>query len=119
MSDLITIPSHCMVTIRRPNGDIETMDYTKATKGQVRTMSSKVLAMVNKAMAEAKRGEIISYENITKDVESAKPSAADLAEERYIREHNDILRASAGGEYCDKIKGVSDGDNTTSHKSDY
>ena len=82
MSDLITIPSHCMVTIRRPNGDIETMDYTKATKGQVRTMSSKVLAMVNKAMAEAKRGEIISYENIAKDVESAKPSAADLAEER-------------------------------------
>ena len=119
MTDMITIPSHCMVTIRRPNGDLETLNYTDATKGQVRTMSAKVLAMVNKAMADAKRGEIISYENITKDVEAAKPSAADLAEERYIREHNAILRASAGGERCDQIKGVADGDNTPSHKSDY
>jgi len=77
------------------------------------------LAMVNKLMADAKRGEIISYENITKDVESAKPSAADLGEERYIREHNAILRASAGGEACDQIKGVADCDNTPSNKQDY
>jgi len=119
MSDLITIPSHCMVTIRRPNGDLETINYTQATKGQVFTMSPKVLTMVNKLMAEAKRGEIISYENVTKEVEAAKPSAADLAEERYIREHNAILRASAGGEACDQINGVADGDNTPSNKSDY
>ena len=115
---MLTIPSHCMVTIRRPNGEIETINYTVATKGQVVTMSPKVLAVVNKAMADAKRGEIIAYENITKDVETPKPSAADLAEERYIREHNAILRASAGGEPCDQIKGVADGDNTPSHKTD-
>ena len=119
MSDMITIPSHCMVTIRRPNGDIETLNYTTATKGQIRTMSPKVLALVNKAMANAKRGEIISYENITKEVDAPKPTAADLAEERYIREHNAILRASAGGEKCDQIRGIADGDNTPSHKSDY
>lgn len=119
MSDLITIPSHCMVTIRRPNGDIETINYTQATNGQVFTMSPKVLTMVNNLMAKSNRGEIISYENITKDVEPAKPSAADLAEERYIREHNAILRTSAGGEKYDQINGVADGDNTPSNKSDY
>ena len=120
MNNMITIPSHCMVTIRPPNGNLETINYTEATKGQVYTMSPKVLAMVNKLMENAKRGEIISYENITKDVvEALKPSAADLAEDRYIREHNAILRASAGGEQCDQIRGVADGDNTTSHKSDY
>ena len=46
------------------------------------------LVAVNDLSFEAKRGEIISYENVTKEVEAAKPFAADLAEERYIREHN-------------------------------
>lgn len=106
MPNMITVPSHCMVTVLRPNGVTETINYTEATKGRVFTMTAKIMAMANKAMADAKRGEIIAFENITKDIEERKPSAADIAEECYIREHNAILRASAGGEPCDEIKGM-------------
>ena len=56
---------------------------------------------------------------LERDHRNGTLSAADLAEDRYIREHNAILRASAGGEQCDQIRGVADGDNTPSHKSDY
>lgn len=118
MSNTVTIPSHCMVTIRRPNGDLETIDYTAASKGQVKTITPKLLATVNKAMAQANRGQIISYENVTKEVDAPKPTAADIAEERYIKSHNAILRASAGGEPCDQINGIADGDNTPAHKLD-
>jgi hypothetical protein len=117
--EMITIPSYCMVTIRRPNGHIETLNYTEATKGKVRTMSPRVLEIVNKLMADAKRGEIISYENFEKEVVAPQPSAADLAEERYIREYNAIMRASAGGEPCDQIRGIADDDNTPQYKQDY
>ena len=119
MANTITIPSHCMVTIRRPNGNTETINYTEATKGQVYTMSEKTLAMVNKLMADAGRGQIISYENITKTAEPLQPSAADLAEERYIRQHNATLRAGAGGEKCDQIKSLGCEDTTPAHKTDY
>ena len=42
MEATISIPSHCMVTIRRPNGEIETMNYTAATKGQVEQKGKKM-----------------------------------------------------------------------------
>lgn len=118
MSNTVKIPSHVMVTVKRPNGSIEQMDYTAATKGQVRTMTQKLLATVNKAMAAAGRGQVIAFENITKEVDAPKPTAADIAEERYIKSHNAILRASAGGEPCDQINGIADGDNTPANKLD-
>ena len=118
MSNTISIPDHCMVTIARPNGDIETLDYTKATKGLVKTMTPNVLAAANKAMAAAKRGKIVSYENVKKEVEAPKPTAADLAEEAYIHKTNAIYRMSAGGEPCDQINGIADGDNTPANKLD-
>lgn len=98
MTDMINIASHCMVTIRRPNGSVETVNYTEATKGQVRSMNTRTLEVVNKAMAAAKRGQIISYENITKSVEAAKPTAADLAEDAYLRSTAATYRMAAGGE---------------------
>lgn len=118
MSDTVTIPSHVIVTVRRPNGDIETVNYTEKVP-QVRAMTKRTLDTINNAMREANRGEIIAYENITVDVEAPKPSAADLAEEEYIRNTNAIYRMAAGGEPCDQINSVADGDNTPAHKSDY
>lgn len=118
MSNTVKIPSHVMVTVKRPNGSIEQMDYTAATKGQVRTMTQKLLATVNKAMAAAGRGEVIAFENVLKDAEAPKPTAADLAEEAYIRKTNAIYRMSAGGEPCDQINGIADGDNTPANKLD-
>jgi hypothetical protein len=41
------------VTVRRPDGSIETINYTDATKGKVKRMTDRVMAIVNKAMAEA------------------------------------------------------------------
>lgn len=118
MSNTVKIPSHVMVTVKRPNGSIEQMDYTAATKGQVRTMTQKLLATVNKAMAAAGRGEVIAFENVLKDAEAPKPTAADLAEEAYIRKTNAIYRMSSGGEPCDQINGIADGDNTPANKLD-
>ena len=118
MSNTVKIPSHVIVTIKRPNGAVEQMDYTAATKGQVRTMTQKLLATVNKAMAAAGRGEIVSFENILKDAEAPTPTAADMAEEAYIRQTNAVYMMSAGGEPCDQISGISDGDATPAHKLD-
>ena len=118
MSNTVKIPSHVIVTIKRPNGAVEQMDYTAATKGQVRTMTQKLLATVNKAMATAVRGEIVSFENILKDSEAPTPTAADMAEEAYLGQTNAVYRMSAGGEPCDQISGISDGDATPAHKLD-
>lgn len=118
MSNTVKIPSHVMVTIKRPNGAIEKMDYTAATKGQVRTMTPKLLSTVNKAMAAAGRGEIVAFENILKDTEAPKPTAADLAEAAYIRQANAVYRMSAGGERCDQISSIADADKTPAHKAD-
>ena len=52
------------------------------------------------------------------DAEAPKPTAADLAEENYIRQANAVYRMSAGGERCDQIAGVADGDKTPAHKLD-
>ena len=114
----VAIPSHCMVTISRPSGDLETIDYTAATRGQVKTITPKLLATVNKAMAQAGRGQIVSYENITKLVEAPKPTAADMAAEAHIRQTNAVYRMSAGGEPCDQVSGIADGDNPPAHKID-
>ena len=118
MSNTVKIPSHVIVTIKRPNGAVEQMDYTAATKGQVRTMTQKLLATVNKAMAAAGRGEIIAFENVLKDAEAPKPTAADMAEEAYIRQTNAVYRMAAGGERCDQVSGIADGDATPAHKLD-
>ena len=118
MSNTVKIPSHVIVTIKRPNGAVEQMDYTAATKRQVRTMTQKMVVTINKAMAAAGRGEIIAFENILKEVAAAKPTAADLAKEAYIRQTNAVYRMSAGGERCDQISGIADGDATPAHKLD-
>lgn len=118
MSNTVNIPSHVIVTIKRPNGAVEQMDYTAATKGQARTMTQKMVVTINKAMAAAGRGEIIAFENILKEVAAAKPTAADIAEEAYIRQTNAVYRMAAGGERCDQVSGIADGDNTPAHKLD-
>ena len=118
MSNTVKIPSHVIVTIKRPNGAVEQMDYTAATKGQVRTMTQKMVVTINKAMAAAGRGKIIRFENVLKDAEAPKPTAADMAEDAYIRQTNAVYRMSAGGERCDQVSGIADGDNTPAHKID-
>ena len=98
MEATISIPSHCMVTIRRPNGEIETMNYTAATKGQVVEMSPKTMEFVNGLMEKAGRGRIVDYENVSKEVPRPEKSKADIAYDKMIDERIAVMRASAGGE---------------------
>ena len=67
------VADHCMVTIRRPNGAIETIRHPS-----IRKMDAVMLDRANKAMAAANRGEIISYANIDRAA-SYVVSAADAA----------------------------------------
>lgn len=112
MTKTVTIPSHCMVTVRRPDGTVETIRHPKIT-----TMIPKLWAEMKKAMAAAGRGECISYENVTKTVAAIQPTQAELERDRYERERDTIYRASAGGEPVDTDH---DGwDNTPHNKPDY
>lgn len=49
----------CEVTVKRPDGKIETVVHPKITH-----LNDALLVQVNKAMAAAGRGEILSYRNI-------------------------------------------------------
>ena len=57
-------PRKCEVTVRRPNGTVETMIHPK-----VDYMNDAMLKAANKAMAAAGKGQFISYRNIDAVVE--------------------------------------------------
>jgi hypothetical protein len=92
----ISIPSHVMVTVRRPNGVVETLNYTAAVPS-IAELNDVTLKTINAAMAKANRGEIIGYENFRKTVAAPQPSAGDIAEAEYLRRNAAIYRASANG----------------------
>ncbi len=102
MTTIVTIPSHCELTIIRPNGFTEIVDYTVATKGQVRTMRDKEFAVIKAATAKAGRGDVVSYRNITKDVDMTAEIDAgrksDAAYYAYKAGHDAVAKMSAGGE---------------------
>lgn len=93
MNKMSTIPSHCEVTIRRPNGEISTIRHPKIT-----TMIPKLWEQMKEAMKMAGRGECISYKNVTKQVPAIMPTQAELELEQYERERDAIYHMAAGGE---------------------
>ena len=81
---------NCEVTVRRPNGTIETLIHPKIT-----WMNDDLLLRVNEQMTLAGRGQVISYRNIQEEVSlefqreqiCCKISAADeMATESWSRE---------------------------------
>lgn len=60
----IISPRKCEVTIKRPDGTIETIIHPK-----VDYMNDKMLAEANKAMAAAGKGQFTSYRNIDAVIE--------------------------------------------------
>jgi len=100
---IVTIPSHCELTIVRPNGETEIVNYTVATKGQIRTMRDKEFAIIKAATAKAGRGDVVSYRNVTKqadvtaEVEAGRKS--DAAYYAYKAGHDAVANMAAGGEY--------------------
>lgn len=106
----ITIPDFCEITIRRANGDIEIVNYTDATKGSrtvIKTMDRKYFAALQTAYKGAGQ-ELLSYRNVTKDCESAKPTDAEIASDKahaeYVAGYNRVAAMSAGGENYDRAR---------------
>lgn len=110
MSKTLTIHSHSVLTVRRPTGQVE--QVTMPHK-----FDDRLFAKAKADTAKAGRGELLGYVNHTKTVAAPQPTAADLAEEAYIRRTNAIYRASAAGEPCDQI-GRPD-DRTPANPTDY
>jgi 1,2-phenylacetyl-CoA epoxidase PaaB subunit len=75
----VQVADYCELTIRRPGGEIEVVKSSK-----VKAMSPALLARMNKDMATAKRGQVISYKNITKTgyVTMTDADIADAGSER-------------------------------------
>lgn len=118
MTDYIDIPSHVEVDVRRPDGRVETIRPTNpVTGGPLRTITPRQIADLKAATKAAGRGEVLDVRNITRTVEAAKPTAADLEEADYIRRTNAIYAAGAGGERHDRIGGAAD-DRTPEHPTD-
>lgn len=124
MNDTIEIPSHVEIDVRRPDGRIETViPQHPGYKAQgmdvpLRNLTERQIADMKAATKAAGRGEIIDVRHITRTVEAAKPTAADLEEADYIRRTNAIYAAGAGGEPHDRIGGAADVDRTLDHPSD-
>jgi len=54
---------YCQITVRRPNGQTETMRHPKVTE-----MTPALWAQFCSAMAKAGRGEGVSYQNLTEEL---------------------------------------------------
>lgn len=73
----IEVPIHVLLTVRRPNGEIEKVEVTP---GGFKAINDKIFAQMVKATKDAGRGDILSYENIkiTEDY-TLKLTDADIA----------------------------------------
>ena len=95
-------PMWAEVTIQRPNGDIEVVNYTKGSGGRIRFLSkADVDKRINPAMAQAKRGKVIAFVNHN-DYPEAALTADELAEleadAEYRRGYKAITKAMTLGE---------------------
>ena len=72
-----SINSHVEVTVRRPNGAVETV-----TLPGVRFINDKIFSQVRKDTKAAGRGDVLSYENVMKTVKAIEPSEYDRHEAR-------------------------------------
>lgn len=59
----IEVPIHVLLTIRRPNGEIEKVE---ATPGGMKAINDKIFAQLVKANKAAGRGDVLSYQNVKK-----------------------------------------------------
>ena len=103
---MISIPNYCTLTIRRANGDVETVNYTEATRNAKRGPIIKTIRpkdFVDLQAAYKKAGqELLAYDNVMQEVDDAKPTAVEIASDKahaeYVAGYNRIVGMSAGGE---------------------
>ena len=76
--------THTTLTVRRPNGEIETVNYPHP-------VNAKTFAAIKAATAKAGRGEVLSYQSVTE--------VAEMTEVDKIRAgHDAIVSAMSKGE---------------------
>lgn len=107
---MIQIPDYCEITVRRANGQIETINYTQAMaqRGQViKTLCGSLLVAIRNAY-KAAGCEVLSVRHVSKTIEALKPTAAEIESDRahadYVAHHNRVAGMSAGGESHDTIR---------------
>jgi hypothetical protein len=75
--------THTTLTVRRPNGEIETVDYPHP-------VNAKVFEAIKAATAKAGRGTVLSYQSVTE--------VAEMTEVDKVRaEHDRIVSVMNGG----------------------
>lgn len=93
----LTIPSHVELTVRRPNGDTEVIRHPSLT-----SINDKVFAQIAASTKAAGRGEVLSYSNVTKQVEESDEMYAQRlageAADRATASTRNIERMMARGE---------------------
>lgn len=105
---IVTVPSHLEITIRRPNGTVETVTHPK-----FKTITDKDFDAMKAAMKAAGRGECVSYRNVTKQVETpAEWDRLAAAERAYHGSTAAVYRAMDARAETQAI------DRTPAHKSD-
>jgi len=92
MTNQINVNAGVVLTITRPDGAVERVVNTDWT-----TLAEKTFAMIQKATREAGRGEVTAWEQITRMVDVAQPTAADIAEQGAYDARRAVARMSATG----------------------
>ncbi len=78
----LTVASHVEVTIRRPNGVIETVKVPNS-----REFGPRDFALCQANTAKAGRGDVLSYTNVTKQIAEPTEYARLAADERAYDAH--------------------------------
>ncbi len=113
MSNTLTVPSHYELTIRRPNGVIETVPGPAAAG---RSIDERMFARIKQATADGGKGEVLSYANMTKEIErDPRHIAAAAAERAYNAGHNAVANMASMGERDETRQRVS---RAPAHKAD-
>ena len=108
MLSTITVNCGVILTIRRPGGQIETSENVKLS-----TLTPQLFDRIVKATAEAGRGEVLSWEQMTREAPiPAEYIKAAAAEREYNRSTAAVYRAMDAEAETDAI------DNTPAHPSD-
>lgn len=92
MTKQVQINCGAILTIRRPNGETERVEFTKFA-----SLAPSTFAAIKKATKDAGKGDVLAWEQMTKLVDAPQPTAADLAEMAHITARRAIERTSANG----------------------
>lgn len=92
MTKQISINCGAILTIIRPNGETERVEFTKFA-----TLAPSTFARIQQATKAAGKGDVLAWEQMTRFVDAPQPTAADLAEMASINARRAIERTSSNG----------------------